>query len=390
MFIHFLSPYNSAFNKYILKFRNFKPLRYVMRTRISIPVIALLIFSCNPDNKGITPEKTTLVESVYASALVQPDSLYEVYSSVIGILDKQLVEEGDTVSKGQALFQIFNKMPELNRENARLNLQLAQEELSGNAAILDGLEKELHTAKLKFYNDSINFMRQKRLWEQGIGSNAEYDTRKLQYESSLNNLQGLQNSFDRTENDLQTRMKQAENSYQTAIVNTADFTITSKINGKVYAIHKNEGEIITAQQPLASMGKSSFFIVELLVDEVDIVTLKKEQNVLITLDAYSDTVFEGKIDKIYPQKDERTQTFKVDAVFNQMPQVLYPGLAGEANIIVAQKENVLTIPLEYLTDDNTVMTDDGLQEVILGIRNLKKVEILSGIDEHTKIYKPEP
>ncbi|WP_422079520.1 efflux RND transporter periplasmic adaptor subunit [Ulvibacterium sp.] len=361
-----------------------------MRKRIPISVIALLIVSCNSNNEGITPEKTTLVESVYASALVQPDSLYEVYSSVTGILDKQLVEEGDTVSKGQPLFQIFNKMPELNRENARLNLQLAQEELDGNAAVLDGLEKELHTATLRFHNDSINFMRQKRLWEQGIGSNTEYDNRKLQFESSLNNLQVLQNSYARTKNDLQTRMQQAKNNYQTAIVNTGDFTITSKINGKVYAIHKNEGEIITVQQPLASMGNSAVFIVELLVDEVDIVALKKGQNVLITLDAYSYTVFEGKIDKIYPKKDERTQTFKVEAIFDQMPEVLYPGLAGEANIIVAQKDNVLTIPLEYLMDDNTVMTDDGPQEVIPGIRNLKKVEILSGIDENTKIYKPGP
>jgi multidrug efflux pump subunit AcrA (membrane-fusion protein) len=361
-----------------------------MRTRFLIPLLAFLIVSCNHNDEGITPEKTTLVESVYASALVQPDSLYEVYSSVTGILDKQLVEEGDTVSKGQPLFQIFNKTPELNRENARLNLQLAQEELSGNAAVLDGLEKELHTAKLKFHNDSVNFMRQKRLWEQQIGSNAEYDNKKLQYESSLNNLQVLQNRYGRTKNDLQTRMQQAENNYQTAIVNTGDFTITSKINGKVYAIHKNEGEIITAQQPLASMGKSAVFIVELLVDEVDIVALKKGQNVLITLDAYSNTVFEGKIDKIYPKKDERTQTFKVDAVFDKMPEVLYPGLAGEANIIVAQKENTLTIPLEYLMEGNTVMTDDGPQEVSLGVQNLKKVEILSGIDEHTKIYKPEP
>lgn len=361
-----------------------------MRKRIRIPIIALLIVSCNADNEGITPEKTTLIESVYASALVQPDSLYEVYSSVTGILDKQLVEEGDTVVRGQSLFQIFSKMPELNRENARLNLQLAQEELNGNAAILDGLEKELLTARLKFHNDSVNFMRQKRLWEQGIGSNAEYDSRKLQYESSLNSLQGMHNSYERTKNDLHTRMQQAKNNYQTAIVNTGDFTITSKINGKVYAIHKKVGEIITAQEPLASMGKSSIFIVELLVDEVDIVGLKKGQSVLITLDAYSNTVFEGKIEKIYPKKDQRTQTFKVEAVFNQMPEVLYPGLAGEANIIVAQKENVLTIPLEYLVDDTKVRTDEGLKEVTLGIRNLKKVEILSGIDGYTKIYKPEP
>jgi len=361
-----------------------------MRIRIFLPLLALLTVACSHSDKGITPDKNTLVESVYASALVQPDSLYEVYSAVTGILDKQLVEEGDRVMRGQPLFQIFNKMPELNRENAKLNLQLAKDELNGSAAILDGLEKEVRTAKLKFYNDSINFMRQKRLWDQQIGSNAEYDNRKLAYETALNNLQALENRYGRTKNDLQTRMAQAENNYRSALVNTDDFTIASKINGKVYAIHKREGEIITVQQPLASMGSADDFIVELLIDEVDIVALTKGQKVLITLDAYGQTIFEGSINKIYPKKDERTQTFKVEAVFDKMPKVLYPGLAGEANIIIAQKENILTIPLEYLMEGDRVMTDDGPQEIVPGMRNLERVEILSGIDADTKIYKPEP
>ena len=39
------------------------------------------------------------------------------------------------------------------------------------------------------------------------------------------------------------------------------------------------------------------------------------------------------------------------------PNVLYPGLSGEANIIIAKKENVLTIPKEYLIDGNKVKTD---------------------------------
>ena len=360
-----------------------------MVQRIVVIFSIVLFFSCGTKKDGITPKKTTLVESVYASALVQPDSLYEVYSSVAGILDTQFVNEGDTVTKGQQLFQIFNKMPDLNRENAKLSLQQAKEDYSGNAAVLAGLQKELQTAQLKFQNDSVNFMRQQRLWEQKIGSQAEFEAKKLNYEASANTLEQLKNQYLRTQSDLQNRVRQADNNYRSAIVNTKDFTLTSKINGRVYAVYRNEGEIITAQQPLASLGSSDVFIVDLLVDEVDIVKLEIGQKVLITLDAYTDTLFEGKVAKIYPKKDERTQTFKVEAVFERAPKVLYPGLAGEANIIISEKENTLTIPLEYLTEDNQVETDDGLREVITGKRNIDEVEIISGIDATTKIYRPE-
>ena len=127
----------------------------------------------------------------------------------------------------------------------------------------------------------------------------------------------------------------------------------------------------------------------MLVDEVDIVRISKNQEVLINLDAYNGKVFTGIVSKILPKKDERNQTFKVEALFDKAPDVLYPGLSGEANIIIARKDNILVIPKEYLTEDNKVMTNDGLIDVALGIENLEFVEIISGISEETQIIKPE-
>ncbi|MEQ9581715.1 MAG: efflux transporter periplasmic adaptor subunit, partial [Arenibacter sp.] len=68
---------------------------------------------------------------------------------------------------------------------------------------------------------------------------------------------------------------------------------------------------------------------------------------------------------------------------------LYPGLAGEGNIIISEKENVLTIPKEFLLEGNKVKTQDGLVEVVTGLQNLERVEIINGIIETTEILKPE-
>ncbi len=203
--------------------------------------------------------KRDLTESVYSSVTIQPDSLYQVYAIVAGILDKNLVEEGDMVSKNQPIIQIINNTPKLNTQNAKLSLELAQENYNGSAAILSGIEDEILAATLQYKNDSINYFRQKNLWEQNIGSKVEYDTKKLKYQLSSNNLNLLQSKYNRTKNELKTALKQAENNYKTSLIATKDFTVTSKINGKVYALYKNPGEIISTMEPLAAIGSCNRF-----------------------------------------------------------------------------------------------------------------------------------
>jgi multidrug efflux pump subunit AcrA (membrane-fusion protein) len=347
------------------------------------------MIACTNSQDKIQPKIQNLTESVYSSVTIQPDSLYQAYAIVAGILDKNFVEEGDEVYMGDAIAQITNNTPLLQSQNAKLSLDLAKENYMGSAAVLSGIKDEMKAANMKYKNDSINYFRQKNLWNQKIGSKAEYDTKKLNYELSQNNVIQLQNKYNQAKNQLNTSFKQAQNNYQTSVLNTKDFTIKSKINGKVYALYKEPGELVNTMEPIATIGSSSIFAVELLVDEVDIVRISLNQEVLITLDAYSNEVFKAKISKIYPKKDERNQTFKVEALFVNPPSVLYPGLSGEANIMISKKENALVIPKSYLIENNKVKTDDGLVTILKGLENLEFVEVLDGITKDTFIYKPE-
>ena len=352
-------------------------------------VISFLFLSCSKQEDKILPLERELIESVYSSVIIQPDSLYQVYSIVSGIIDQNLVEEGAIIKKKQALIQIINNTPLLNTENSRLALTFAKENYQGSATILKSIKDEIASATLSLKNDSINFHRQKNLWDQKIGSKIEYDTKQLKYQLSQNNLLLLKSKYNQTENQLITSLKQAENNYRTSLINTKDFTIKSKINGKIYELKKEPGELVTVQEPIALVGSATRFIIEMLVDEVDIVQIENQMEVILNLDAYKGVVFTGKVSKIYPKKDERNQTFKVEAIFNEAPKKLYPGLSGEANIIIAKKQNALTIPKEYLIEDNKVKTDDGFVTITLGLQNLEYVEVLSGITKDTYIYKTE-
>lgn len=353
-----------------------------------IIILSTIVLSCNGNNEKIQPVETRITESVYSSVTIQPDSLYQAFAIVNGILDKNLVEEGDLVKKGDPIIQIINNSPQLNSENARTALELARKNYQGDGALLNSIEDELQAARLQYKNDSVNYVRQEKLWGQGIGSKAAYEAKKLAFELSYSSLDRLENKYESTRNELKTQLQQAENNYRLSLINTTDFTVKSKINGKVYALLKNPGEIVNTSQPLASIGSKDKFVIEMLVDEVDIVKVKEGQKVLLSLDAYKGEIFTAKVSKIYPKKDERNQTFLVEALFEEEPKVLYPGLSGEGNIIIAQKEKALVIPRIYLIGKDSVKTEDGLVKVRTGLESLDSVEIQNGITSQTYIYKP--
>jgi multidrug resistance efflux pump len=308
---------------------------------------------------------------------------------VSGILEKTFVKEGDLVSEGSPLVQITNTMPKLNTKNAKIALQQAQLNAGKNSKILGGLNDQITTAKLKLDNDKLNYERQQVLWDRNIGSKSQLDAQKLMYETSKTQVKMLQDNYRRTATELKNALSQASVHYQSAAASSSDFTLISKQNGKVYSLAKNNGEIINQQLPVATVGSRSNFIIEMLIDEVDITKMEIGQKVLLTLDAYQNQIFEARITKIYPSKNERNQTFKIEGKFTKNPKKLYLGLTGEANIIIAQKDKVLTIPNEYINANGQVRTERGLVHITMGLHSMENTEILSGIDSNTVLYKPE-
>jgi len=351
-------------------------------------IIFFFVVGCAEREDGLQPQITDITESVYASVTVEPKDLYNVYPSAPGILDSLLIAEGDSVVKGQLLARIVSESPELAKMNAQLNFNLATEKYKGQTNTLATIEKEISLAQDQLRLDSLNYQRQKKLWDQNIGSQNEFENRKLKYNQSRNRLAVLQQQYDQTQTELENAYRQSQNTLAQAESKLQDYLIRSRLDGKVYSIKKEEGEFILSQEVLAQIGLAEAFVIEMAVDEVDIALIEIGQKAIVALDAYENKVFNAEVSMIYPQKDARSQTFKVEAIFTNPPDVLYSGLAGEANIIIRKKSDALTIPLSYLQDGNQVQTADGSVQVETGLRSLERVEILSGLDTNSVIQKP--
>ncbi|MEL6143754.1 MAG: HlyD family efflux transporter periplasmic adaptor subunit, partial [Bacteroidota bacterium] len=304
--------------------------------RLAYSCVVLFILSiltaCQRDQEGIKPQLRDLYEAVYSTATVQPREAYTVFPSVNGIIENSVLEEGKIVGKGEELIKIKNQQSDLNRANAKLSYQIAKESYSGEAAILKELEESIHSAFIKLGIDSLNYVRQAKLWERSIGSRQEFEAKKMAFDLSRNELDRLKNSFERTKKELATKLEQAENAYRISTLNSEDFRVESKLSGTVYEVYKEVGEAVTPQTPVALVGSSTDFIVELLIDEADISKIFPGQKTVITLDAYGKQPFLARISRILPTKDERSQTFTVEAIFVERPTRLFMGLSGEANI----------------------------------------------------------
>lgn len=362
----------------------------IMPFKIFISLFGLLyiLSGCGEKEQFIYPIRQDIVESVYASATVQPENMYRAYAAVTGILEENLVEEGQVIRAGDELIKVSNPAPELSAENARLQMVMAESNYSGENSVIKDLETQIRTTILTFYDDSLNFIRQEKLWKQGIGSQSGYESRKLVFERSKNQLIRLKSEYKRLDMELRNKLEQARNAYAATRANSDEFTVRSTIDGKVYALYKEPGEMVIPNEALAMLGSTDTFLLELRIDEVDVVRIQVGQKVLINLDAYRESVFEAEIFKIYPQKDTRNQTFKVEARFSNPPSTLYPGLSGEANIIVNRREKALTIPKSHLAGSDSVLTPSGMRKVKTGISTLDRVEIVSGLNESDPLLKP--
>jgi multidrug efflux pump subunit AcrA (membrane-fusion protein) len=349
----------------------------------------LLVSSCgNPESDIITPKRQALTESVYASGIVKAKDQYEAFTSASGPIQEIFVEEGDTVKAGSPILQVFSEREELSRENAQLSQAFADQQ--ANQSKLRDLELATDLAKSKMINDSLLLSRQRSLWAQNIGSAVELEQRQLAYQNSKTAYESYLLRHQDLQREIEFNSKSASKNLAISRVVESDYTLRSKIDGVVFSILKEKGEMVSPQTPLAVIGSAVDFLLELQVDEYDISKVELGQLVLVTMDSFKEQVFEAKVTRIYPIMDPRSKSFTVEAVFSKNPPKLFPNLTLEANIVTKESPAALVIPRNYLWMENSVITEDGdTLPVKVGLKNFQFAEILEGVDEQTQLIQPE-
>lgn len=348
---------------------------------------SLLFISCKKTQEQTQVEVMNISESVYASGIVKSKNQYQVFSKVSGIIDELYVKEGDFVQKGKPLMKVFNQTSRLNTENAALLAENSA--LQANADKLKDLSIAIELAHKKLQNDSLLFVRQSNLWSQQVGTKVEFEQRELAYSNSKIAYQSAILKYKELKRQVNFSAAQSKKNLAISQTMEADYTLKSEYTGRLYSLQKEKGEMVNAQTAVATIGDANLFSLELQVDEDDIVSIKKGQVIMVTLDSYQGEAFEAVVEEIDPLMNEKTRAFTVKANFTKQPKVLFPNLTVEANIILQTKAKVLTIPRNYLIEDTYVLNEKNEKiKVKTGLKDYQKVEIISGLQAKDIILKP--
>jgi HlyD family secretion protein len=345
--------------------------------------------ACGKTEKTARAEYQELIEAVYASGSVIPKNEYKVFSLADGIITQKLVEEGEVVKPGQALFQIASDAQDARLRNSKESLRLAQSNYQDNSPVLRELKIALENSRIKLKNDSVNYFRYKNLYESQASSKADYDRANLNYQVAQNDYAAKRSNYDKVRNDLYLNWQNAQSQYIVNAQDEANYLIISQIQGRVYELYKQQGEVVKRNDVVALVGDDQHVYLKLSVDELDIPKVKIGQEIIVKIDVFKDKIFKAKVSKVFPRLNSADQSFRVDADFVGESPSRFSGLSVEANIIIQKKSRTLTIAKSLIYSGDTVIVKrQGKTQKIKvkkGLETIDRVEVLSGINEKDEL-----
>ncbi len=210
------------------------------------------------------------------------------------------------------------------------------------------------------------------------------DQAKTALESARQTLASFQNTIDAQA----LKVESARLAYKDKMEALSKLTVTSPIDGKVLSCSVRVGDEVAANETVASIGQVSPLIVTIPVDELDIVNVAVGQAAEVEIDALPGQTFTGRVQKIAQEGTVQqgiTNYVVTVELESDAPRI---GMSASATIQVAQKTQVLTIPVEAIRWDGGQASVNRLVNgrveqvrIKIGVQGDLYAEVVSGLDE---------
>jgi len=284
-------------------------------------------------------ERSDLTSVVTANGKIVPKTDVKISAYVPAKITKLPVEEGDVVEKGQLLVQLDD-----TEYRAAVNRSKA----------------ELASARASMEQAQLVFNRQKELFGKKLSSEEQYD-------------------MARTELDLaRARRQQAAASLDQTRYNLSKTTMASPMDGIVTSLNAEVGEIVmigTMNNPgtvIMTVSDMSEIETEVEVDETDIAQVNLGQETEISIDAYPDTTFRGRVTEIGHAArisglgtQDQVTNFLVKVMLLDDVATIRPGMSASVDITTDSRTDVLSVPIQAVVmreEKRDTLTEEGEEE----------------------------
>ncbi len=320
-----------------------------------------------------------LVATVTASGQIEPTRSVDISADITGRIIRIPVEEGDKVTRGDLLVRIDPSQYEAGVARARASLASAE------------------ASALRARADSMQAMRalvrseQLRRQDANLVSDEQLEQAQTQYDvgAALANSAGHQ-------------VEQAEAALQEALERLAKTVLRAPMTGAVTRLAVEEGEVALASTfsretgLLMTISDLSVIQVNVRVDETDVVRLHPNDSAEVTIDAFPDTTFSGRVTKIgksavrvagsSPTAGSIGQAvdYVVEITLDDPPIGVRPDLSATAKVVTSTRDSTLSIPIIALTvrEHTPISTETAPQDTTEGEKEVEGVFVVrSGVAE---------
>jgi HlyD family secretion protein len=308
-------------------------------------------------------KRTEIVEKVSASGKVQPEIEVKISPLVSGEIIDVLIEEGDSVVRGQTLVRIKpdNLKSVLDRVMANLNTQKAN---------LAQARARMESAKATLLRRKLELDRSKTLNAQKAISNSDLETAQTNYDVAVADLKSAEESIEASRYSVMS----AEAQVKEANENLSFTTITSPMNGIVSKLSVEKGERVVGTSQMAGtemlrIADLGSMEVRVEVNENDIIRVANGDTAIVEVDSYAfkELKFKGIVTLIANSaKEVAGQSADAITEFEVRIRILpesyldlqrerkgkspfRPGMTASVEIITDRKGGVLTVPLASVT-----------------------------------------
>lgn len=365
--------------------------------------------------------------------------------------DFSLFGSNSAITKEQLLINLENARNKLNEVETKFERSTALYKLNTQNKLLIA---DLESAKIKYADAVRKFDNTKKLYKNNtILTKNEYElalnelkqtelqvkivkekikeqqaNNKIDYENTLALLKQARNDVKTAElkvkeqnktvvesvmkeKDIDIARAKVENdklALMTANQRLKDTQVFSPMNGVITQRNVQIGQIISSGLSSVSGGTAVLTISDLsklfvmaYIDESNIGNIQLGQKVNISVDAYSDKKFRGKVIQIYTKGNNTSNvvTFPVKIeIQDKKKELLKPEMTASIEIISSEKKGVLSVDSRALTrkkgnyfvkiakeEDKKSKAEPEERKVTIGITDGENTEILSGLKADEKV-----
>lgn len=340
-------------------------------------LVGFMVWKAQSGNTTVLTGKVArqdLSTVVSGTGQIKPKTYVNIGATSFGRITHLEVKEGDHVTKGQVLARVESVQPEANVDAQQALIASSKTDVASFVAAEATAKANVEHSKADLEQKRLDWERAQGLYKGGIMAKQDFDAKKAAYDLAVATLAQTDAAVVQARAQTESAKAKVTNNQATlrSNVDALDKTVSiAPFNGIVTNLPVRQGETVVLGiqnaegSTLMTLADMSIITAEVKVDETDIVNIQIGQSADVSVDALPGRTFKGHVTLVGDQAilrstgvatsqsttgTEEAKDFKVVVTLDVPDQALRPGLSTTAKITTAHTANVLTIPIQALTN----------------------------------------